>query len=64
MQTISKELATALKRKRGEDLITRSQLAEQLHINVATLRKIETGEKTEVINRVFQAINNWLLESV
>ncbi|ARN92131.1 hypothetical protein AZI11_04005 [Levilactobacillus brevis] len=64
MPEISRELVTALKRKRGELNINVINLSSETGISRWTLDKILAGERTQVRTGTVEKLNEWLYKRV
>lgn len=64
MPEISRELVTALKRKRGELNINVINLSSETGISRWTLDKILAGERTRVRTGTVEKLNEWLYKRV
>ncbi|MFC6178654.1 helix-turn-helix domain-containing protein [Weissella sagaensis] len=64
MATISKDLTTAIKRKRGELNITVIELARQTGVSRWTLDKIFKGKTDEAFPTTIAKLNEWLYKQI
>lgn len=64
MATVSNELTTAIKRKRGELNITVVELARQTGVSRWTLNKIFKGKTNEAFPTTIAKLNEWLYKQM
>ncbi|XZO07613.1 helix-turn-helix transcriptional regulator [Weissella paramesenteroides] len=64
MATVSNELITAIKRKRGELNISVVELARQTGVSRWTLNKIFKGKTNEAFPTTIAKLNEWLYKQM
>ena len=58
---ISNEMMLSLRLKRGKLNITKKESARQTGVSPKTFQEVLDGKKTEVQERTFDKLNDWLL---
>ena len=63
MRYVSQDMASAVRRKRGELKLSQVQLAEAMGVSRMTLRKAEAGD-TVLYPDIFSKVEHWLMAQI